>query len=260
MLNGVQGTVILRFKVNTDGKAENPEILKGLDPECDKEAIHLVNSLPEWVPGENGGKKVTVYYTLPIRFRIEGSGMQENLNKVLIVDGKIMPGSYDFRKAFGKDIISMTVLNPDSREIINDLVKKYGQKASSGVILITTNKNNHVAVSDSINELTKSKYKIYKASSLDKMPQFPGGLNKLDNFISSNLKLIPEEKSEKLRTVIVQFIIDGNGKVIQPLIIQGVNPVLNAEAIRVVKIIPDWIPGEVNGIKVASYYFLPITY
>ena len=67
---GIQGKVILRFVVNSDGKVGQVEILRGLSPSTDKEAIRVVNSFPKWTPGVQNGKSVSTYYVLPITFRL----------------------------------------------------------------------------------------------------------------------------------------------------------------------------------------------
>lgn len=69
--NGIQGRVILRFVVSKTGKVENVTVLRSLDPNCDKEAIRVVQSLPDWIPGKQNGRNVPVYYTCPIVFRLQ---------------------------------------------------------------------------------------------------------------------------------------------------------------------------------------------
>jgi Ca-activated chloride channel family protein len=69
--NGIQGTVIVRFIINKDGSVGKVEVIRSLDPACDKEAIRLVKSLPKFIPGSQNGMKVGVYYTLPIKFKLE---------------------------------------------------------------------------------------------------------------------------------------------------------------------------------------------
>ncbi|HEY5591817.1 MAG TPA: energy transducer TonB, partial [Paludibacter sp.] len=66
----IQGRIIIRFIVNKSGKVETAEVLRSLDPECDKEALRVVYAMPDWTPGEQKGEKVAVYYTLPITFKI----------------------------------------------------------------------------------------------------------------------------------------------------------------------------------------------
>jgi len=65
-----EGSVLVRFIVNSIGNIEKPEIMRGLDPDCDKEALRIVNSFPVWIPGRQHGVNVSVYFALPIRFRL----------------------------------------------------------------------------------------------------------------------------------------------------------------------------------------------
>lgn len=65
---GITGTVYVTFIVTKKGKIENPQITKGVDPILDKEALRVINSLPKWIPGKEGGKAVDVPLTLPVKF------------------------------------------------------------------------------------------------------------------------------------------------------------------------------------------------
>jgi protein TonB len=69
--NGIQGRVIVRFVVSKTGDVDKVEVVRSLDPACDKEAMRVVRSLPRWIPGKQNGVNVNVYYTLPITFRLE---------------------------------------------------------------------------------------------------------------------------------------------------------------------------------------------
>ena len=69
--NGIQGRVILRFVVSKTGVVSNVEVLRSLDSACDKEAVRVVKTLPNWIPGKQNGVTVPVYYTLPITFRLQ---------------------------------------------------------------------------------------------------------------------------------------------------------------------------------------------
>lgn len=69
--NGVQGRVTCRFLVGQDGTVSDVEILKPLDPYCDKEAVRVILSMPRWIPGRQNGEPVSVRYTVPITFRIK---------------------------------------------------------------------------------------------------------------------------------------------------------------------------------------------
>ncbi len=67
----LQGTVVLRFKVDTDGSVSTVKIEKSLSRECDKAAADVVKKLHRFVPAKQQGHPVPVWFRLPIRFRIQ---------------------------------------------------------------------------------------------------------------------------------------------------------------------------------------------
>ena len=69
--NNIQGRVIIRFCVTAKGGVSQVSILKGVDPELDAEAIRVVNTLPPFKPGKQGGKPVPVWYMVPITFTLK---------------------------------------------------------------------------------------------------------------------------------------------------------------------------------------------
>jgi TonB family protein len=97
----------------------------------------------------------------------------------------------------------------------------------------------------------------------EKMPQFPGGDDKLLEFIKKNIQY-PEPCKEMgvEGNVYVRMVIDTSGKVTQVSIAKGVNVQcgLEKEAMRIVKLLPNFIPAENNGRKVAVYYHVPVRF
>lgn len=69
--NGVQGKVIVKFVVGRDGSVSQAQVLRGVDPALDREALRVVNSMPKWNPGMNNGQAANVWFTLPITFRLQ---------------------------------------------------------------------------------------------------------------------------------------------------------------------------------------------
>ena len=69
--NGIQGTVSIRFVVSPTGEVTSVEILRQLDPSCDKEAVRVIKTMPKWVPGKQNGRPVPVYFTVPVRFKLQ---------------------------------------------------------------------------------------------------------------------------------------------------------------------------------------------
>jgi TonB family protein len=174
-VNNIQGRVILRFSVNFDGTIGKVQVLRSVDPSLDAEAIRVLNMMPKWQPGKQGGEPVNVWYSIPITFALSSS---EQFNKPrFIVTG-------------------------------NDT--------------------------------------IY--TSIKEMPQFQGGKDALSKFKVENL-IYPE--ASKLTgldgTVYVMFTIGENGSLSDFSISNGIIGSLDAEALRVAKLMPAWQPGVEKG-------------
>lgn len=60
--------VVVIFTINENGQVTDPEVLRRVDKDLDKEAIRIIKSMPRWIPGEHKGKKVKVRFTLPVMF------------------------------------------------------------------------------------------------------------------------------------------------------------------------------------------------
>lgn len=69
--NGITGTVYIQFVVNKNGQVTNIEVVRGVDPALDNEAIRVISSSPGWTPGKQRGKPVNVCFTFPIRFILQ---------------------------------------------------------------------------------------------------------------------------------------------------------------------------------------------
>ena len=96
---------------------------------------------------------------------------------------------------------------------------------------------------------------------VEQMPSFPGGTQKLKEFIEENLRYPKElEESCVQGRVIVRFIVERNGKLSNVKVVKSVDPVLDKEALRIVKLMPRWIPGRQNGITVRVKCYIPIIF
>jgi protein TonB len=92
---------------------------------------------------------------------------------------------------------------------------------------------------------------------VDKRATFPGGNNKAIAFIKENLKY-PEDADGAHGRVIVNFIVEEDGSISDIKIVRGVHPSLDAEAVRVVKLMPKWQPAERGGKPVRSRFNFPV--
>ena len=98
--NGIQGRVIVTFVVNKDGSISDAKVVKSVDPQLDEEALRVVHSMPNWIPGRQNGEPVNVKYTVPITFKLQGDAKpatekviigKEHKGKglALVIDGKV---------------------------------------------------------------------------------------------------------------------------------------------------------------------------
>ena len=152
---GIQGRVILTFVVEKDGSISQPTVVKSVDPLLDAEAVRVISAMPNWKPGKQNGKVVRVKYTVPLSFNLDGRGEEIDhlcredgtiveidiekgdttiVKPLFIVDGKVMDG----RKVYS---INSKTIERYYMQSGQEAVKKYGDKAKDGVILITLKKD-----------------------------------------------------------------------------------------------------------------------
>lgn len=178
--NGEQGRVICSFIVGRDGSVNNPEVLRGVTPLLNEEAVRVINTMPRWNPGMQRGKAVAVKYTVPITFRLK-SPVEEAKEETLTV--------------------------------------------------------------------------------VDVMPQYPAGDRELLKFIAQSIKYPTDAQEAGVQgRVICSFVVDKKGNIVEPKIIRGIDPSLDAEALRVIGMMPRWTPGRQDGKAVRVLYTVPITF
>lgn len=156
MENGVEGTVYVTFVVDKTGKITNPSVVQGVDESLDREAVRVINAMPDWIPGKQRGMAVDVQFTIPIEFMLkrddrksENSGAAaddsatvsnrltdaKSLAKsevMYIVDGEEMAKDFKLNSIPVDQVKSITVLKDKAAIAI------YGEKAKNGVVVIET--------------------------------------------------------------------------------------------------------------------------
>jgi protein TonB len=96
---------------------------------------------------------------------------------------------------------------------------------------------------------------------VDEEPQFPGDDNARLRFLAQNISYPEKAQNEgKQGRVTVQFIVEKDGSLTNVKIVEGVSPELDAEAVRVIRSMPKWIPGKQRGVNVRVSYMLPIQF
>ena len=101
---------------------------------------------------------------------------------------------------------------------------------------------------------------VYKEPDAD--AAFPGGRSAMNKFILENLKF-PETAGESIyEKIYIQFLVEKDGSIQNVEMLRAISdcPECNAELIRLVKSMPNWIPAKVKGEPVRSFYFLPVNF
>ena len=69
--NGTQGRVTVQFVVNKDGSIVDVNVIRGVDPYLDKEAVRVISTMPKWEPGKQRGVPVRCKFTVPVTFKLQ---------------------------------------------------------------------------------------------------------------------------------------------------------------------------------------------
>ena len=96
---------------------------------------------------------------------------------------------------------------------------------------------------------------------VEEMPEFPGGMSECMKFLGKNIKYptISQENGVQGR-VIVQFVVNRDGSIVDPVVVRGVDPYLDKEALRVISTMPKWKPGKQRGKAVRVKYTVPVMF
>ena len=96
---------------------------------------------------------------------------------------------------------------------------------------------------------------------VEEMPEFPGGMGECMKFLGKNIKYptISQENGVQGR-VIVQFVVNRDGSIVDPVVVRGVDPYLDKEALRVIQMMPKWKPGKQRGKAVRVKYTVPVMF
>ncbi len=96
---------------------------------------------------------------------------------------------------------------------------------------------------------------------VERLPEFPGGMVEFMKWITRQLKYPKAAIARKIQgKVTVGFIIGKDGTVSEPTIVKGVDPLLDNEALRVVRLMPKWKPGEDKGKPCMTYFCIPVNF
>ncbi|HAH24376.1 MAG TPA: hypothetical protein DCL77_11585, partial [Prolixibacteraceae bacterium] len=187
--NGIQGKEFVSFVITKTGSVADAIIVMGVDPSLDQEALRVIQSMPNWIPGKQNGENVDVVYTVPINFKLESS------------------------------------------KINTEKLQDTGTPSDQPYSVV------------------------------EQMPEFPGGPEALRTFIANTVRYPALAHENGIQgKVYINFVVTKTGSVTNAKVVRGVDPLLDQEAIRVVELLPAWIPGKQNGENVNVNYTIPIDF
>jgi TonB family protein len=166
---------------------------------------------------------------------------------------------FQTRSVIVKDESPLTILLDDAVQNLDEMtVVGY---ASNGVGAPSSDSDKKVVAVVDIPKVKETPQEKVIFQVVEEMPEFPGGMAEAMKFLAKNIKYPVAAQQAKIEgRVIVQFVIERDGSVSDVKVMRGVNPELDAEAIRVVSMMPNWIPGKQRGKAVAVKYTMPIMF
>jgi len=131
------------------------------------------------------------------------------------------------------------------------------------ILLFLLNAGKTLAQQDTNKTNTKQTVTIEEEAFIvvEEMPEFPGGDDARVKFLLENIKYPQKERINKTEgLVIVSFIVEKDGSITNVKVLKSISPPLDAEAIRVIKSMPDWTPGKQKGKPVRVQINMPIRF
>lgn len=140
-----EGKVFVRFMVDTKGKVSDVSLVRHVDYFLDKEALRIMNILPDWTPGAKCDTKLNFLVTVPVTFKLnlpatEKKEWVKNDKTIMLFDNERLPSSFQLEWLRYENLASYQVLQPTTKEVTKKLVSQYGRDAANGVIVITSRK------------------------------------------------------------------------------------------------------------------------
>ena len=181
---------------------------------------------------------------------------QMNIEAIKVLKEDEAKSTYGERAANGA--MKFYLKGTTKKEVMDAMWQHKGEEEPLLVQLIEKSENGSVSV-ESITKKPAEEGEIFQV--VEEQPMFPGGMQEMMKFLQQNIKY-PKEAQEqgKQGRVIVQFVVNKDGSIVNDSIVRSVDPLLDAEALRVVRSMPNWTPGKQKGKPVRVRFTLPVTF
>jgi len=236
--NGIEGNVYITFAIEKDGSITNIKILRDIGYGCGAEAVRVLKMMPKWIPGSQRGKPVRVQFNIPIKFELKDEDNAKHTDETSLLKNDSINNTTEVIDVFPVD----------------EITPFYRPKGEKGV----TGFQNIIDMSGSDEETEI----ILSIDPVETPPQFPGGEDSLYSFIYSNLRYPQEAIDNGIEgRVYITFVVEKDGSITGIKILRDIGYGCGEEAVRVLKMMPKWIPGKDHlGNIHRTQYNMPINF
>jgi|GEM_PF-868102 len=213
---------------------------------------------------EEGGEVAYYPYSTPARYPGGDDSLRvflgRSVKKELMADSVVKKVNVGFRVNRDGTLSNISVVNPQDSVLNREAIRVISAMPK----WIPATEDGEAVSAVKTQGITFGKHKIQDTGAsiiAERMPSFRNGTTDVDRYFASRMVYPAEAKARRVEgTVIVKFIVDIDGKVIQPRIMKGIGSGCDEEALRLVREMPKWEPGTQNGKPVAVWFVLPIRF
>jgi TonB family protein len=297
---GIEGIVSVRFFVEKNGSVSDVRIIMGASPTLDAEAIRVTKLMPPWQPGKEKGKPVKFLYMTGYEFLLNPRTIpapEEGTPYVVVEEMPMFPGGDSALLAYigkntkypetakangveGRVIIRFCVtdiggidrvsvlkgvdpdLDAEAIRVVKSLPAfKPGKQGGKPVnvwymVPITFGLSKPAELSS-----PKTSAQPALPAGYDEPPVYTGGETAMFSFINSKLVYPTAAKEKNISgKVYLRFSVETDGSISGVSVTKGISPELDAEAIRVVKLMTAWKPAKLEGKPVKVWYAITVTF
>ncbi|WP_207432707.1 M56 family metallopeptidase [Sabulibacter ruber] len=223
----ISGMMVASFVINPEGKVTDVQVIKKLHPSLDQAFVQSLQKMPNWKPGMQNGKAVSVKYTIPYRV-VSPSSKNTSAQKA---DEVTVEGKQTSARQGHKSTASLT-------EVV-----VAGKPSPAKLQPTTAHQDERVFIA------------------VQEMPEFPGGQAAMYKYFAEQVGYPEDAKKAKIDgTVIASFVITAEGDVTKVEVLQKAHPSLDQEFVKALQKMPKWKPGRQNGKAVNVKYTVPFRF
>ena len=253
--------------------AEKEEVAIGVyEPNEKQNSNSTIEELVKRLPGASVDEEgnITINGKKVQKIMVDGNKIvlpdkKDGKEPLIVIDGKV--ATREQMQALDHNTIDhINTINESKKDILKVYANRYNADTSNGIIFINpkefakNGKKEPVVVVVAKKPQEEAEPEVI-FDVVENMPEFPGGVPEMMKFLATNVKYPDEAFSKGIEgRVILTFIVEKDGSISNVKVVKSVNETLDAEAVRVVEMMPKWKPGKQNGRDVRVKYTIPVAF